>query len=225
MSDGHPVFDLWNHLRTAPPVAVDVGQGVRRFDVPGNLWLTSTDHLQEPLLVRRCVRKVWRRVRRSASRRILVTGTPGIGKSVSFINCALVRLAQAQHEFPVVVDMGQSGMRYVLHPDGKVEAHPEKSMFPELSRPTTWQFHDPKEGSGAAKLSGARTIVVSPPNQEHYKALRKDTAEFVRFFIYPRLRCLATCSSAIVRLTKQHSTSLAAPSAVSTRQERGQELC
>lgn len=181
------MFELWHALRTTPPQAKDVGADVHMYEVPGNVWTDGIKPLQAPLFVRSCAREVWKLVMQSESRAVIVNGSPGIGKSVSMINYALIELARGKHPYPVVVDLCKHLHRYVFFPDGRVEQHVERAgmtLPTALDAPTTMQLYDPPQRANDPALSQQKCIVISSPDLTHYANVARVT-DVKRFCMYP----------------------------------------
>jgi len=168
------------------------------FDIPGNPWITGgRKPLGKPLCVRGDIRGVWALASDAKLESVIITGTPGIGKTVGLFNWALICLAKAGHEHPIVLDLLKREERYVLWPDGRVQRHNEQAgrwLSDELNRLSTIVFTDPREENAkATTVLSAKQILVSSPDINNYQALLKDvypedSPSSARLYVYPWTR-------------------------------------
>jgi len=144
------------------------------------------------LFARKGTKAVCKLALASKKKRVLVKGTPGIGKTVGGINYSLLLLAskirEGQHTEPVIVDFMKNSRRYAMYPNGDVFLFRDRaglSTPQHLDRISVIQFFDPGESNKGLILNENKLIEFTSPFLGNYKVVTKTPGGPDVFYMYP----------------------------------------
>lgn len=149
----------------------------------GKQWLCGLAEGQ-PLFVRDCYAWFYEEAVRKMSTKepkcpgLIYTGNPGIGKS-SWLNYALVRFLQ--DGCVVVLERAKMKDHFVFRDSCCTHYKHQRVDLDNMPKKCVFLF-DPDENESHPIESNVFTIVASPPQEKHYKALRKLQNSSVRYF-------------------------------------------
>lgn len=148
---------------------------VKEFDT----YILGNEDMKRKLIVRDCYVKMqveaikWLEARLNSESRtglFVITGTPGIGKSIFLAYMAGVL---AEKNYDIVIQRGQE---WWSRAGGQIVAHGREEPLSFLKRAETVLLFDPLAGQWGAKLdyrSAGRTLVFTSPRRESYSTAWK----------------------------------------------------
>ncbi len=142
----------------------------------GRQWFFNFD--MPFVLARDCTSLLFDRVlalKAEAITGILLTGTPGIGKSW-FIMYVIYRLARQKPVPTIILHSAKRDAAYCLRPDGTVAkiTGPGGEDLADVSDLKSWYLFDADESKYECFPIPAFTIVAASPNEDHYKGFLKE---------------------------------------------------
>eukprot|EP00823_Brevimastigomonas_motovehiculus_P009069 TRINITY_DN8748_c0_g1_i1.p1 TRINITY_DN8748_c0_g1~~TRINITY_DN8748_c0_g1_i1.p1 ORF type:complete len:513 (+),score=72.24 TRINITY_DN8748_c0_g1_i1:128-1666(+) len=183
---------LWRALREKNYTIRNLDAGVQMVQLPpGVRWLSPRVN-SDKLFVRKCWRDLWDiscKLRTSREQGMLLTGSPGVGKSW-FLNYALMRIAASTSPSSVSVVYQVASRPECLvfhrHKNEVTESLPidEEAKAVLNSSIQNYYLFDPDDFQARGPMGfPAFTIVTSSPNKKHYSHFMKDCNSTSRRFM------------------------------------------
>ncbi len=179
MADSDPIVLTWKAILDKKLIREDLEAGVTQISLPEGLkWFF--DFYGPSILARACNPLLFDRMislkkdRQINAKGILLTGSPGIGKSW-FLMYAMYRLAAEPSVPEIILHSAKHFTAYWFRPDGTVSKirSPVGDDLITVINKSTWYLYDANESENECFPIEAFTIVASSPNKRHYKGFMK----------------------------------------------------
>ena len=179
LADSDPIVLTWKAMLDKKLTCEHLDAGVTQISLPEGLkWFFE---FREPsLLARACAPLLFDRVLslqsmfRPKTIGVLLTGSPGIGKSW-FLMYTMYRLAAEPSVPTIILHSAKRAAAHWFRPDGTVatNSNPHGEDLARISDEKSWYLFDANENEIECFPIEAFTLVASSPNRRHYKGFKK----------------------------------------------------
>ncbi len=179
LENSDPIVLTWRRALDKKLTRMPLGAGVTQITRPEGLpWFF--DFFKSSLLARSCNAGLYERIQEFKNDRdsdgggILLTGSPGIGKSW-FLMYTIYRLTAEPSVPAIILHSAKHFSAYWFKPDGTVSVirDPVGVDFIPIVDKNTWYLYDANEDADECFPIRAFTVVAASPNKRHYKGFRK----------------------------------------------------